>query len=116
VFDRYGITYSELKRKVDDAIRSVDPDIWVRSVEKSILQFPDSKFVIENARRENEIAMIRRYGGILWKIWRPGAPKHDTPSEIAKDVVKADIEIWNTGDIGELAAKVEFLLKNGNGR
>lgn len=64
-----------------------------------------------DVRFPNEAALIKRYGGALIRVTRPGLPTDDLhPSETALDAYPVDYELVNDGTIADLHAKVDELL------
>lgn len=89
-------------------------DCWVDVVERRILKNwvdigPEGqlKFVITDVRFPNERDMIRRRGGIIVRITRPGVgPKNGHVSERLVEEITPDAEIVNDGSLDDLRAKV----------
>ncbi|MDP5128626.1 MAG: hypothetical protein NWP37_02495, partial [Pontimonas sp.] len=77
-----GVGWEEAKRSYPDvrrllqnlgteAIRALDPGFWVRIAMKKALE-ADGPVVFIDTRFPNEIDAIRRQGGILVRVERPG--------------------------------------------
>jgi hypothetical protein len=93
-------------------------DIWIASVERKLMMESGS-FVIPDVRFPNEIAMIRRLGGTVWRVRRGEDPDWLTryiikgmipdgihASEWAWSRETADVIIYNDGTKEELVAEV----------
>lgn len=65
---------SELFRnRLPEICNNISDDIWIRSVEKKILDLVEeghTKFVITDIRYQNEIDFIKKLNGVLWKVKR----------------------------------------------
>lgn len=84
------------------AMRSVNEDYWVRKMAARLNEligsrmFPAKKepplaILVTDCRFDNEIEMIKRLGGVVWRLERPGLPKTDTHvSETALDDYQFD--------------------------
>lgn len=83
-------------------------DFWVRSVLND--RRPDM-LVIDDVRFPNEFDAIRKEGGQVWRVYRPGreAPNNH-PSEGLLEGRKFDEEIVNDAGLTELATKVRSAL------
>lgn len=95
-------------------------DIWVRIAERRLDAFeradtfepvPIAGVVFTDVRFPDEAAMIRRRGGALWRIERPGAtPVRAHVSETAAADVAADRTVVNDGTLLDLEMRVAALL------
>lgn len=108
-----GVGWEEAKRSYPDvrrllqnlgteAIRALDPGFWVRIAMKKALE-ADGPVVFTDTRFPNEIDAIRRQGGILVRVERPGfGPVNSHSSESALDDEKAELVVLNVGPKHEL--------------
>ena len=72
---------------------------------------PIAGVVFTDVRFPDEAAMIRRRGGALWRIERPGAtPVRAHVSETAAADVAADRTVVNDGTLLDLEMRVAALL------
>ena len=78
-------------------------DVWV---DLTLKHAPDgSKIVVTDCRFPNEAAAIKRLGGQMWRVSRPGtAPVNAHPSETALDDYPFDHYFENDSTIAELHA------------
>lgn len=67
--------------------RAIDPDIWVKVLEKQVDLLPCPVVVCDDVRFENEAAMIRKRG-VLIHLRRPGYITADTFSHASEKGVK----------------------------
>lgn len=84
-------------------------DIWVKT---TMMRIPfGRKVVLADVRFENEADAIRKAGGVVWRIERPGIdPANNHASEHALDHYDFDLVIVNDGTLNDLKAKVETAL------
>ena len=89
-------------------LKYIDKDIWVRSVEKTILnniKKGHNKFVITDVRFQNELDFITDNNGIIIKVVRPSLLKNKKKSHSSEtmiDYFPSDIMLVNDGDIIDL--------------
>lgn len=112
-----------LQRVGTDAIRTKDPDYWVRFIADILRFFPDDwdYVLIPDARFPNEIDYMKECGlnTLHVRVIRPNFESNLTeeqknhPSETALDAVKADFYIYNQGTEDDLKKVVcEFIKEN----
>jgi hypothetical protein len=102
----------------------IDEDVWVKRVGDQILtamraeRAEDKRnFVITDARFPNEAARINAWGGVMWRIERPGnRPASDAAgipykSETALNNYEFDLVITNHGSIEDLHRAVLLALE-----
>lgn len=84
-------------------------DVWVDAVYKDL---PDgARVFVTDARFPNEAAAVKRFGGQVWRVVRPGrGPANDHPSETALDRWRFDAVLTNDGTVEELHGQVARLL------
>jgi hypothetical protein len=92
----------------------VNPGIWLilaqRRIEAAVASGAKS-IAITDVRFDNEAELIRRLGGTVAQVVRPGAPtcvRHSSEGGISRHLIDATIE--NKGSIGDLHAAVQCLL------
>ncbi len=95
-------------------------DIWLFSLEKAILKYKDG-LVISDVRFDNEVELLKKYGGKIWRIERDPLPdwwgKMHVPvnvhvSEWGMAHLPVDCVIKNNGNIRELEKQVLELVKH----
>jgi len=69
VDSRYGLSSREILIKVGQIYRAVDPNYWVKQLEKTLLTF-DKPVVIDDMRFRNEIDMLRGLGAYVVRLDR----------------------------------------------
>lgn len=91
----------------------VNRQIWCTCLQRRIQKYPsyEVNFVIPDVRFEDEAQFIRRNGGLLWRVVRPGAETtehsdHDSEQEYNRIVV--DAEIINDGTMEQLREKISY--------
>lgn len=98
-----------------DAMRNnIRQDIWVKALERRIRSTYHRNYVITDVRFPNEAEAIRRWGGHVIRIDRPGFSSTD-PNRHASETALLDYDKWsgvimNDGTIDELAKKVKAEL------
>lgn len=72
----------------------IHPDLWLRATERRVGRF--DKVVISDIRFHNEVEMVHRLGGTVYRIDRPnGAGVDSHPSEGQIDHLKVDHVVVN---------------------
>jgi len=87
--------------------------IWVRAMEKKILDNLSKNIVIGDGRFIDEIMLVKKYGGIVIKILRPSNnDKYDSTheSESYFDSIQPDYEIVNDGTFEDLENKIKLIF------
>lgn len=92
-------------QKLGVAVREhVDEDVWVNVVELGLVRYGGYDAVITDVRFPNEVAMIRRRGGYIVRVDRPGIDESDAHvSEQLYRTVTPDVAIENSGTLEALA-------------
>jgi len=81
----------------------IHEDIWVLALRKQILESAAERIVIDDCRFLNEAGMIRRLGGSIWHIERPGyGPVKHHPSELEHLQIQSAATLKNDGTIEQL--------------
>lgn len=119
--DALGMTRRSALQKVGKAVRdSVGPETWVRRALQEWAANGCPPTVVTDCRYPNEAEAIRKLGGTIVRIVRPGsglageAGQHESEARLPDNLV--DVEITNDGSMGELAmeaAKVIAMIRNG---
>lgn len=105
-WDEAKRSYPDVRRLLQnmgtEAIRALDPDFWVRIAMQKATQ-ADGPVVFTDTRFQNEVDSIRRQGGILVRVERPGfGPVNDHISESDLAHEKAELVVLNVGPEHEL--------------
>jgi hypothetical protein len=83
----------------------IGPDFWVRLWERQ-LDFAAGPIVCDDVRFANEFAAVRRQGGVVLRVMRPGAIRDGHASERDWRRVFPDATIINDGTVAELEGEV----------
>ena len=83
-------------------------DVWVRALERQLR--PGSRYVVTDCRFAEEATAVRRWGGEVWRIVRPGTSSDGHASEEGVDAIEPDRVVDNAGTLGDLRVRVESLL------
>lgn len=112
--DRFhGAEARRLMQLMGDAGRRLfGPNAWVTALESVIAeqvgQFGQSPIVVSDVRFPNEAEWVRRNGGVIWRVDRPGVgPINGHVSEKYIEEISPDLVLQNDGDLSCLAEKVE---------
>lgn len=95
----------------------VAPDLWCRAMERRIRlanRFYVAAIVITDVRFPEEAALVRRLGGEVWRIERPGAATtaHSShASETAGSQIEADRVLQNSGTVEQLYEQVDVAIE-----
>jgi hypothetical protein len=87
--------------------------VWVRAMEKKILDNLSKNIVIGDGRFPDEIMLIKKYGGIVIKISRPSNNGNNNSvheSESYFNSIVPDYEIINDGTFEDLENKIKNIL------
>lgn len=82
----------------------IGPDIWTRAWERAAKSALDQGLdvITEDLRFPNEFEAVRRLGGLVLRVVRPGLAAGEHESEAHAMSFQADIECSNDGDIDDL--------------
>ena len=106
------ISVRELLQKIGtDALRdNLHQDVWVNAL--MVDYNPTLNWVITDTRFPNEAEAIKKAGGIIIRIERPGVkPVNPHPSETSLENWKFDHVINNDGSLTDLTKKIKKVLK-----
>lgn len=103
-----------MQRWGSDFRRGQDEDYWVNQVKRWIglrVGLGHTRFVVTDVRMANEAALVRRMGGQLVQVWRPGAGSDMAPdtarhSSERHTELKVHAVIDNRGTLADLDATV----------
>ncbi len=90
---------------------TVHPEIWIMATLRRIDASQSPVAVVADVRFENEAEAIRRRGGVVWRIVRPGAglygvtAGHSSEQGIPESLV--DDEVLNDGDLPTLDRRLD---------
>ncbi len=101
---------------------SVAPDLWCRTMEQRLRvarRLHAEAIVITDVRFPDEAALVRRLGGEIWRIERPGAATtahSGHASETAGAEIEADRWLINNGTLEQLYEQVDAAMDGLMGR
>lgn len=101
---KYGGEIRELLQRFGTEVGRdlIDTDIWVRELDKV-----EGNVVITDCRFDNEYQRIKKLGGKVVRIHRPGVgPVNDHISERGVDLMEPDHIIRNDADLKDFALKI----------
>jgi hypothetical protein len=83
-------------------------DFWVDMALTDVNNYKTSKFVITDVRFENEAEAIKRMGGGIWRVERPGVlPVNSHVSELEMADYPVDVVFQNNSTLEDLTASVK---------
>lgn len=106
-----GKTYRDLAQTVGTewGRKCITPDLWVNL---ALPNAPLSDTVVDDVRFPNEFQRIRKLGGEVWMVMRPGATRpNEHASEGLLDYASFDRVIVNNGSLKYLYAQVDVSLR-----
>jgi len=102
-----GVTGRKVLETVGAAMRSLNENFWVdKALEKAKLY---DNVVIPDTRYDNEVEAIRKLGGKIVRINRPGCQRTGHESD-NWDKLDVDYEIDNSGSLEEFHQKIKECL------
>lgn len=128
--ERWGTTPRRIMQDIGESARGIHPETWVRGTLSLIadgsrgepvqLHSYDiegfapavshlNRWAITDCRHPNEAEAVRRDGGKILKVVRPGADTgvlENHPSETGVDLIEPDFEIVNNGTLDDLRSRV----------
>lgn len=105
-----GFTGGQLLQQVGVALRGVHENIWVDASGLSgFAMIPGARIVVTDCRFKNEAAAVKRLGGHLVEVRRPGLPTDHHISELGGTMINWDHVLDNSGTLAELYVKVDAL-------
>ena len=101
-----------LLQNVGTAVRSVEPDFWLRQALRQVaaLEQENVPVVVTDCRFRNEATALREAGFLLARIVRPGLEPANHVSETDLDSFPTDATLCNDSTIEHLFAQVDALL------
>lgn len=90
--------------------RTENPDYWIGQWEQRVIRLP--RVVVDDCRFVNEVEAIRRLGGFLVRIRRPGYQAGGHTSETAlAEWQDFDFTLENDGDVADLTAEADRIAR-----
>lgn len=90
----------------------IAPDLWINVCMQHVARsrLAGNPVVISDVRFPNEAHAIRKAGGVIWRVLRPGVEVAAHASETSVDLIGADVVIPNLTDMRDLSAEVMAAL------
>jgi hypothetical protein len=122
---RWGVAPRHLLQTLGtEAGRNAHPETWIRYLLRTLETWERQDweqgiadlrtgFVVSDVRFPNEASAVRRHGGTVWRVERPGygsGSYEAHASETSIDLVVPDRILVNDGSIADLEAKIEAAL------
>lgn len=92
--------------------RAQDSEYWIKKTEKKIIDllYRGVSVVVTDMRFPNEVALVERLGGMVWRVDRPGLKSDGHVSEESVKTIVPDLILTNEGTLLDLAATLCRLL------
>lgn len=91
--------------------RNLGDDVWLKPIERAVREQPQCHTVLTDVRFKNEAQLIKKLGGVVWRVTRPGV------SSVNGHASERDLDNWvfdhhfiNDSTIEELARHVTEAL------
>jgi len=119
IVDNYGWDITKSKAEVRrflqvlgySARMTIHSDVWVMAAFGKMRA--DKNYVIADVRFLNEAAYIKKHGGEIWRVERPGVtPVNDHISEWEMDNYQCDHGILNDGSLEQLRNLIKTLYEH----
>ena len=112
IIPKYGKSPRQILQEVGVGMRNVYEDFWVEQLVGSLETDRLWNAIIPDVRFPNEVAWIKKEGGILLNVIRPNQVTNDTHiSETALDNFDGwDYTIINDGTLDDLKSKVDDFI------
>jgi hypothetical protein len=99
-----GMSPREVHIKVGNGLRAIYGPIWIENA----IHTQADIVLIKDLRFPNEVAAVKRKGGLVFKITRPGVPLGDDEAEVALDDFNGwDCVFENHGTLQDFGRLVE---------
>ena len=117
VIPELGVSYRHMAQTLGTEWgRNLQPDFWLRIAQSYLLDLEEqghTHFVISDVRFCNEAEWVRKNGGVIWRIDRPGvAPVRPHASEAEIEHIEADWTLRNDGGLDDLRPTVLEALRS----
>lgn len=113
-FNGFDFTYRDALICVGEAMKTLDPDIWVKIMDRSITELIKSEFsiIIDDLRFPAEYEMLRGHGAKIIRIWKPDVPAAPSETEGLLEGYDFDAEIINDGSLEKFKERVVETVKS----
>ena len=102
-----GVTGRKLLETIGATMRALDENYWIDIALKEALKYDNA--IIPDTRYPNEVEAIRKLGGKIVRINRPGCQRTGHESD-NWDLLEVDYEIDNSGTLEEFHEKAKKCL------
>ena len=90
-----GLSARDFNIAIGQSLKQLDPDIWVRIMDKYIENHSDALMVIDDLRFPNEYAMLKGIGAKIVRITNPEREIVKTETEGLLEGLEFDYELLN---------------------
>lgn len=86
-------------------------DFWVNLAVDRAKKSALPRIVFSDCRFPNEVKAIREeFGGVVWRLTRPGLVASDAPAEQVQKQVVPDLTIDNSGTLDDLDERISMIM------
>ena len=107
----FGLTGGQLLQQLGSLLKTLDPAIWTKASHLQAISCTEPLIVVTDVLYTTEAALIKKLGGQLWRIDRPGLPYDSHSSETEGAKVVWDRVIVNNSTLPALFAAVDAVLE-----
>lgn len=106
-----GVMPRAVLEAVGDAVHRVAPEATSIAWETAVRESGADKILADGIRRVQEAAAVRRLGGIVIRVVRPGVEGDpNLPCDVTQRFVEEDVTIENDGDLDRLHAQADAIF------
>ncbi len=105
---RYGVAPRFIMQQFGTEVcRSIHLDTWILALERQILwsfrgRYSEIAVVIDDLRFTNEAEYVKRWGGVIWEVHRPGYGYSEEHSSEERPAISSDTDLQNVGTLADL--------------
>jgi hypothetical protein len=86
----------------------IHPDLWVNAWAREAVKY--SHIVVDDVRHQNEIDAIKQVGGIILRVFRPGAASRAGEHSSETESLPFDYSVSNHGSVNDLETRILDLI------
>lgn len=92
----------------------IGEDLWLRQFQQTVEDHPHKHWVVDDCRFDNEASLIRKLGGVVVRVERPGfefVGGHASEAGISPELIDACVSGNNPEDLWESLRYLPWVLK-----
>lgn len=91
--------------------KHVDRDFWVKHMDLWLDAHHSDLVVISDVRFQNEADLIKKRGGLLWRVERE-MPYHDAHESETQEIRNVDLNLDNNRSVNDLYHQIDLSIRN----